>query len=77
MAEMVRVNTRISYDANKWLDERSEASGLPKSTLIMLAIEQYINSQDAMKRMGDLGELVQAIQSLEEKVTKQNSSEMK
>ena len=72
MAEMVRVNTRIGYDANAWLDAESDRTGVPKSTLIHLAIEQYIQQKEAMNRMTDLGELVQAIQRLENKVDKVN-----
>ena len=72
MAEMVRVNTRIGYDANAWLDAVSDRTGVPKSTLIHLAIEQYIQQKEAMNRMTDLGELVQAIQRLENKVDKVN-----
>jgi len=40
-AEMVRINTRISKSANEWLDKRSDETGIPKSTLIFLAIENY------------------------------------
>lgn len=65
MAQMVRVNTRISYQANEWLDKRSEDSGVPKSTLIMLAIESYMQQQEVMGRMADMGELVAAIERLE------------
>ena len=68
MAEMVRINTRIGYDANEWLDAESERTGVPKSTLIHLAVEAYIQQKDAMKAVSDLGRLVQAIQNLEEKV---------
>ena len=67
MAQMVRVNTRISYQANEWLDKRSEDSGVPKSTLIMLAIESYIQQTEVMGRMADMGQLVAAIERLENK----------
>lgn len=67
MAEMVRVNTRISYQANEWLDKRSSESGVPKSTLIMLAIENYMREHEVMGRMADLGELVAAVERLESK----------
>ena len=68
MAEMIRVNTRIGSDANAWLDAESERTGVPKSTLIHLAVEGYIQQKDAMRAMTDLGQLVQAIQTLEKKV---------
>jgi predicted DNA-binding protein len=37
----VRVNTRISYDTNEWLDKKSEEMALTKSALINMAIENY------------------------------------
>lgn len=66
--EMVRVNTRIGYEANAWLDAESERTGVPKSTLIHLAVENYIQQKDAMRSMADLSHLVQAIQRLEAKI---------
>ena len=70
MAEMFRVNTRIGADANAWLDAESERTGVPKSTLIHLAIEQYIQQKEVMTRMSDMGQLLQAIERLESKIDK-------
>lgn len=39
--EMIRVNTRINKTANDWLDQMSKTTGIPKSTLISIAIEKY------------------------------------
>ena len=72
MADMMRVNTRIGADANNWLDAESERTGVPKSTLIHLAIEQYIQHKEAFARMADIGQLVEAIERLELKVGKEN-----
>lgn len=52
MAEMIRVNTRISSTLNDWLDEQSNKTGIPKSTLIHLALEQYVNQREAIDTMG-------------------------
>jgi len=66
--EMVRVNTRISGKANNWLDNESKESGVPKSTLILLAIESYIREKEAFSMMADMGELVAKIDELEKAV---------
>ncbi|MEK4715960.1 hypothetical protein [Sporosarcina sp. FSL K6-5500] len=66
--EMVRVNTRISGKANTWLDNESLESGVPKSTLILLAIENYMREKEAMAMMADMGQLVGAIERLEKTV---------
>ena len=68
MAEMFRVNTRIGADANAWLDAESERTGVPKSTLIHLAIEQYIQSKEAFKMMGDIGQLYGVIEELKKTI---------
>lgn len=66
--DMVRVNTRISQRANEWLDRESGVSGVPKSTLILLAIENYIREKEAFQAMADMGELVAKIEELEETI---------
>lgn len=71
MAEMVRVNTRVSKQVNDWLDKRSEETGVPKSTLIFLAIEDYKKQSDVMEIMGDMGTIVQKLEDLEQKLEKQ------
>ena len=58
MAEMVRLNTRISADLNKWLDEESERTGVPKSTIIFLALEQYYTQKIALKGVADLNNIL-------------------
>lgn len=65
---MVRVNTRISKQANDWLDNQSATSGIPKSTLILLAIENYIQQKEVMERMSDMTELMQKLNAIEDKL---------
>ena len=66
--EMVRVNTRISAKANDWLDSESKESGVPKSTLILLAVENYIREKEGFQLMADMGQLVAKIDELERTV---------
>lgn len=40
-AELMRISTRINKTANEWLDKTSDETGIPKSTLISIAIEKY------------------------------------
>lgn len=70
--EMVRVNTRISEKANTWLDEESNNTGLPKSTLILLAVENYIQQKEAMSMMGDMGLVVEKLNELEKAVKRKD-----
>jgi len=63
--ELVRVNTRISNALNDWLDVTSIESGLSKSAIIMIAIEQYKLQTSAINTMD---EVIQRLKSLESKL---------
>ena len=70
---MVRVNTRVSKPVNEWLDKRSEETGVPKSTLIFLAIENYKKENDVMEMMGDMGSIMQKLEELQVAVQRNGS----
>lgn len=71
MSCMVRINTRISKTLNDWLDKRSKETGVPKSTLVFLAIEQYMQQQKALDMVDGLSDVVEAIKGLESKIDAQ------
>lgn len=70
--EMVRVNARISERANNWLDSESNKTGISKSTLILLAVENYIQEKEVIQVMGDMNEIYQKLEKLEEPVKQQD-----
>jgi signal recognition particle GTPase len=70
MAEMVRVNTRISTKLNDWLDQQTEETGVPKSTQIMLALETYYQQREAMKSMGNMGAIVDMLNDIRSEMEK-------
>ena len=57
MAEMVRVNARVSVDVNKWLDEYSKSSGVSKSTIVYMALDQYRTTKVATDNFGEMAKL--------------------
>lgn len=73
--EMVRVNTRISSSLNDYLDKISREDGIPKSTLVMLAIEQYRQQREAVQTMQftqqSLKQLYDKVEAIEQKIDKQ------
>lgn len=69
--EPVRVNARISHDANAWLDNYSLETGISKSGLIHMAVSNYIQQHDVMKRMSDMGELVAKLDEIQELIQTQ------
>ena len=68
MAEMVRVGTRIRKDLNDWLDQQSEETGLPKSTQIMMAIENYQQQKMAKGQLSELGEMISKLEEMAKQV---------
>lgn len=69
---MVRINARIGKTLNDWLDVESAKTGVPKSTLIHLALEQYINQKEALNVSRDIFKLLEGVaegfENLEKKV---------
>lgn len=69
-SEMQRINVRISIKANDWLDRESAETGFSKSTMVMLALEQYIQQKQALQGMNDIHNLVERLDRIEEKLDK-------
>lgn len=67
MAEMVRVNTRISAKLNAWLDKESDETGVPKSTLVMLALENFQREREVISKMGDMQAVMAMLEELSQK----------
>lgn len=68
LADIVRVNTRISKTLNDWLDKRSEKTGLSKSTIIMLALENYYQQTEVVEKMTDLASLYRELEEIKRKL---------
>lgn len=68
MAEMIRLNTRVSKIVNDWLDKRSEETGVPKSTLVFLAVEEYKKNTEVIEMMGDMSTVLTKLEDLEQKI---------
>lgn len=56
----VRINTKISDEANEWLDRKSVEMALTKSALVNMAVENY------KKEMETLAYLPAVMRKLEE-----------
>lgn len=65
---MIRINTRVSPEMMDWMDKRSEETGIPKSTIIMLALEDYRKQHQALDMVSVLGDLVVRLENIEKKI---------
>lgn len=68
-AEMVRVNTRISTEINDWLDDYSARTGVPKSTIIHMALENYIMQKRAIDSLEAATQRLNKLDCVIEKLT--------
>lgn len=60
-----RVNARLGYTQNKWLDEESQRTGISKSSLVQMAVEQYIAQKQALNAMYDMPSMIEKLEGLE------------
>ncbi|EJP0467881.1 hypothetical protein [Nocardia sp. NPDC019309] len=70
MAKMIRVNTSVSTTMNDWLNKQSEETGIPKSTIVMLALENYYQQKEVMKSMSDMGAIMAKLEEIENRIEK-------
>lgn len=64
MADLVRINTNISKDANDWLAARSDRTGMSKSALIHMSIEHYRNQVELIDQMPKIAQFMQMVGDL-------------
>lgn len=62
---LFRLNVRVSQKQNTWLEEESAETGLSKSALVQLAVENYIQQKKTVDAMGTMNELVDKLAAIE------------
>lgn len=71
--EMVRINTRVSAEVNDWLTKRSLETGVPKSNIVYIALEMYMQQQRSMVALelsqGTLKDLYNKVEQIEKKLS--------
>lgn len=66
--DIVRVNTRLSKKMNDWLDKRSAETGISKSSLIYLALEQYQTQLTAINSMAEIESIIERLDEVKRAV---------
>ena len=66
--DIVRVNTRLSKKMNDWLDKRSAETGISKSSLIYLALEQYQTQLTAINSMAEIESIMERLDEVKRAV---------
>ncbi|MCA9767121.1 MAG: hypothetical protein KC455_11975 [Carnobacterium sp.] len=63
--KLFRINSRIGIKQNEWLEKESAISGISKSSLMQMALEQYINQKEAVSAMNNMSDLHERLDSIE------------
>lgn len=63
--KLVRINTRIGKKHNDFLDNESDETGMSKSSIVQLAVDQYMTQRQSI---ATLSTLVEKIEELEKRL---------
>ena len=72
MSNLVRVNARIGVQHNEYLDKKSAETGISKSSLIQLAIDNYMMQDTAVKSFEAIAQKIDSLEKLIAENTKDN-----
>lgn len=67
----VKVIAQVSQSINAQLVEESERLGIPKTSIVTMALEQYFSQKQAMRAMADIGQVIQKLEDIEKRIEKQ------
>lgn len=62
---LFRLNVRVSRKQNEWLEDESAETGLSKSALVQLAVENYIQQKKTVDAMGTMNEMIEKLAAIE------------
>lgn len=62
---LFRINARIGQKQNQWLDRESSETGISKSGLLSMALDQYIQQKDAVEAMNNMHDLYNKLADIE------------
>lgn len=64
-SNLFRINTRIGQKQNQWLEKESAETGISKSALMSIALEQYIQQKDTVEAMNNMHGLYNKLADIE------------
>jgi len=64
----VRLSVRVSKENNDYLDKKSMQTGISKSALVQIAVEQYRQQSEAVRAMNNMEVLVEQLEKIQDEV---------
>ena len=62
--QLVRLNVRVSKENNEYLDKKSMQTGISKSALVQIAVEQYRQQAEAVNAMNNMEKFVNQVNDI-------------
>lgn len=62
MANLIRVNIRVSEKIKKYFEEKSDETGVSQSSLMALALEEYMDQKNMVKFSSNFENYINKIQ---------------
>jgi len=66
--QLVRLSVRVSKENNDYLDKKSMQTGISKSALVQIAVEQYRQQSEAVRAMNNMEVLVEQLEKIQDEV---------
>ena len=66
--QIVRLSVRVSKENNDYLDKKSMQTGISKSALVQIAVEQYRQQSEAVRAMNNREVLVEQLEKIQDEV---------
>lgn len=66
--QLVRLNVRVSKENNDYLERKSAQTGISKSALVQIAVEQYRQQNEAVQAMNNMQKYVDQMEMIKDEV---------
>ena len=66
--QIVRLSVRVSKENNDYLDKKSMQTGISKSALVQIAVEQYRQQAEAVSAMNNMEVLFEQLEKIQDEV---------
>ena len=67
--QLVRLSVRVSKENNDYLEKKSTETGISKSALVQIAVEQYRQQSEAVRAMNSMEKYVDQLEQIKREVT--------
>lgn len=66
--QLFRLNVRVSKENNDYLEMKSNQTGISKSALVQIAVEQYRQQNEAVQAMNNMQKYVDQMEMIKDEV---------